>query len=173
MSDNITVLIEEEKIKTRISEIAMQINEKYKGESVTVICTLKGAFIFAADLVRALDVDVRMEFISASSYKGTESTGTLVMKQSIDQPITNENVILVEDILDTGRTLKHLSEYLKKQNPKSLQLVTLLDKPDRRVADIQCDIVGFTIPDKFVVGYGLDYDQKYRNLPYIGVINAQ
>lgn len=173
MSDNITVMISEEKIKNRISEIAMQINEKYKGEKLTVICTLKGAFIFAADLVRQLDVDVRLEFISASSYKGTESTGTLVMKQSIDQPITGENVIVIEDILDTGRTLKHLSEYLKKQQPKSLLLVTLLDKPDRRVTDIQCDIVGFTIPDKFVVGYGLDYDQKYRNLPYIGVISIR
>ena len=173
MSENISVLISEEKIKNRIHEIAMQLNEKYKGEKVTIVCTLKGAFVFAADLVRELDIDIRMEFISASSYKGTESTGTLVMKQSVDKPITNENVIVVEDILDTGRTLKHLSEYFKKQQPKSLMLVTLLDKPDRRVTDIQCDIVGFTIPDKFVVGYGLDYDQQYRNLPYIGVINVQ
>ena len=173
MSENISVLISEEKIKNRISEIAMQLNEKYKGEKVTVICTLKGAFIFAADLVRQLETDVRMEFLSASSYRGTESTGTLVMKQSIDQPITGENVIVVEDILDTGRTLKHLKEYFTKQEPKSLLLVTLLDKPDRRVADIQCDVVGFTIPDRFVVGYGLDYDQQYRNLPYIGVLDVQ
>ena len=173
MNENISVLISEEKIKNRITEIAMQLNEKFKGEKVTVICTLKGAFIFTADLVRQLDLDLRLEFLSAASYKGTESTGTLVMKHAVEWPIKGENVILVEDILDTGRTLSHLSDYLKKQEPKSLILVALLDKPDRRTIDIKCDIAGFTIPDKFVVGYGLDYDQKYRNLPYIGVIEQQ
>ncbi len=170
MSDKITEFISEEKIKNRISEIAVQLNEMFKGQTVTVICTLKGAFVFTADLIRQLDFDVRMEFVSATSYRGTESTGKLVMRYPLDNSVEGDNVILVEDILDTGRTMKYLYDYVKEKNPKDLKLVVLLDKPDRRVAEIQADIAGFTIPDKFVVGYGLDYEQKYRYLPYIGVI---
>ena len=171
MSENISVLISEEKIKNRIGEIAMQLNEKYKGETVSIICTLKGAVIFTADLIRKLNFDVRLEFVSISSYSGTESTGKLVMKYPLSDSVKGKHVILVEDILDTGKTLRFLSDHLNEQQPASLQLVTLLDKPDRRITDIQPDYVGFTIPDKFVVGYGLDYDQKYRNLPYIGVLS--
>ena len=172
MKENISVLISEEQIKTRIAEMAAQLNEMYNDETVYVVCTLKGAFIFAADLVRQMDMDVRMEFVCASSYSGTESTGKLVMKYPLDKTMEGKNVLLIEDILDTGRTLKYLCDYLKEQNPKTVRLVTLLDKPDRRVVDIQADISGFTIPDKFVVGYGLDYDQRYRHLPYIGVVNG-
>ena len=172
MSESITVLISEEKIKNRVSEIAMQLSERYKDEKVTVVCTLKGAFVFAADLIRKLRVDAQIEFVSVSSYSGTESIGKLTMKYPIGKQLKGENVILVEDILDTGRTLKYLAEYIREQDPASLQIVTLLDKPDRRITDVQADYVGFTIPDKFVVGYGLDYDQHYRQLPYIGVLSV-
>lgn len=169
-NDNISVFISEEKLKNRISEIGMKLTELYKNETVTVICTLKGAVVFTADLVRKMDCDVRLEFIAVSSYEGMDSTGRLNMKYPLEGSAEGKNILLVEDILDTGRTLKYLKEYILSQNPKSLKLVTLLDKPDRRTTDIQADIVGFTIPDKFVVGYGLDYDQKYRNLPYVGIV---
>ena len=171
MNENISVLISEEKLKNRISEIGMKLSEMYKNEIVYVVCTLKGAVIFAADLVRRMKgCDVRMEFVSVSSYEGTDSTGKLNMKYPLSGNAEGKHIVLVEDILDTGRTLKYLKEYLEEQKPKSLQLVTLLDKPDRRVTEIQADIVGFTIPDKFVVGFGLDYDQRYRNLPYVGML---
>lgn len=172
MNDNISVLISEEKIKNRIGEIAMQLSERYKGERVTVVCTLKGAVIFTSDLIRKMKLDARLEFVAVSSYSGTESTGKLTMKYPLSCDIKGEHIIVVEDILDTGRTLKYLKDYIAEREPASIQLVTLLDKPDRRIADIQADYVGFTIPDKFVVGYGLDHDQKYRNIPYIGVLNA-
>ena len=171
MDGNISVFISEEKIKNRINEIAIKLNERYKNETVTLICTLKGAVIFASDLIRRLNMDVRLEFVAVSSYEGTDSTGKINMKYPLSEKVTGKNILLVEDILDTGRTLFYLKNHLLEQSPKDLQLVTLLDKPDRRTADIQADIVGFTIPDKFVVGYGLDYDQKYRNLPYIGILN--
>ncbi|MBQ6554989.1 MAG: hypoxanthine phosphoribosyltransferase [Firmicutes bacterium] len=171
MGENITVFISEEKIKNRINEIAVQLNELYKNETVTLICTLKGAVIFAADLMRRLNMDVRLEFVAVSSYEGTDSTGKINMKYPLSEKMTGKNILLVEDILDTGRTLSYLKNYLLEQEPKDIKLITLLDKPDRRISDIQADIVGFTIPDKFVVGYGLDYDQKFRYLPYIGIYN--
>ena len=171
MEGNISVFITEEKIKNRINEIAVTLNERYKNETVTLICTLKGAVIFAADLIRRLNMDVRLEFVAVSSYEGTDSTGKITMKYPLSEKMTDKNVLLVEDILDTGRTLYFLKEYLLEQKPKDLLILALLDKPDRRISDIQADIVGFTIPDKFVIGYGLDYDQRVRRLPYIGIYN--
>ncbi len=170
MNEKISVLISEEKIKKRVDELAAQLSECYSGETVTMLCTLKGAVVFTADLIRKLTLDTRLEFVRISSYDGTESTGKLKMKYPLECSVKGKHIIVTEDILDTGRTLKFLHEQLKAQEPASIKLVTLLDKPDRRIVDISADYVGFTIPDKFIVGYGLDHDQKYRNLPYIGVL---
>ena len=164
------VLIDEEKVNERVKEIAKQIEEEYKGKIITLICILKGSVFFTVNLAKNIDEDVRLEFIRVSSYDGEESTGEIKMKLDLKDSIQGKDVIVVEDIIDTGRTLSYLLEYLKMKNPNSIKLCTLLDKPDRRVVDVDVDYVGFKIPDKFVVGYGLDADEKYRNLPYIGVI---
>ncbi len=164
------VLIDEEKVNERVKEIAKQIENEYKGKIITLICILKGSVFFTVNLAKNIDEDVRLEFIRVSSYDGEESTGEIKMKLDLKDSIQGKDVIVVEDIIDTGRTLSYLLEYLKMKNPNSIKLCTLLDKPDRRVVDVDVDYVGFKIPDKFVVGYGLDADEKYRNLPYIGVI---
>ena len=167
----IDVLITKEKIKKRIKSIAQEITNDYQGESLTLVCILKGSIYFFADLSRQIDLDVNLEFMKISSYQGENSTGKIDLKLDLDKPITGKNVIVVEDIIDTGKTLAYLLEYLKKQNPKSLKLCTLLDKPKRReVKNVHVDYVGFEIPDYFVIGYGLDLDQKYRNLPEINHI---
>ncbi len=172
MTEDITVLISEADIQKRISEIALEIKEKYKGKTITLICVLKGGIIFMVDLARMLDLNVELDFMEISSYgSGTESSGIIKIQKDIQNQITGKHVILVEDIIDSGRTLSSLVRHLKAQNPNSLEVCTLLDKPDRRVVDeVNPEYVGFVIPDRFVVGYGLDYDQKYRNLPYIGVL---
>lgn len=161
------VLIDEETISKRIIQLADQINNDYKGEKLTLICILKGSLYFYADLSRKINLDTELEFIRVSSYEGENSTGKIDFKLDLDEEVTNKNVIVVEDIVDTGNTLDSLLKHLKKQKPKSLKLCTLLDKKDRRETEVPIDYVGFKIPNHFVIGYGLDLDQKYRNIPEI------
>ena len=169
--EEIKVLIDEEKLEKRVQEIAAQIEEEYKGKELTLICILKGSIFFTLDLAKKISGDVKLEFIRVSSYnEGTESSGEIKMKLDLKDSIQGKDVIVIEDIIDTGRTLSYLIEYLKMKKPNSVKLCALLDKPDRRVVDVKVDYTGFKIPDKFVVGYGLDYDEKYRNLPYVGYI---
>lgn len=164
-------LISAEELDKRVGEIAKQIEEDYKGKEITLICILKGSVFFTMDLARKINEDVRLEFIRVSSYGGeTESSGEIKMKLDLKDSINGKDVIVIEDIVDTGRTLNYLIEYLKMKKPNSVKLCALLDKPDRRVKEVKVDYTGFTIPDKFVVGYGLDWDEKYRNLPYIAYI---
>lgn len=171
MEVNVRVLIPEEEVKKKIQEIAAKINEDYAGKELHVICILKGGVFFMCELVKHITVPVTHDFMSASSYgDGTVSSGKIKITKDLDASIEGKEVLVIEDILDTGRTLHHLLELLRERNPKSLRLCTLLDKPDRRVIDVPVDYTGFVIPDLFVVGYGLDYAQHYRNLPYIGVI---
>jgi len=165
------VLISEEEVGKRVKELGEKISRDYQGKSIIVICVLKGAIIFYSDLARYIDVPLEMDFMAVSSYgSGTKSTGVVRILKDLSVDIQGKHLLLVEDILDTGNTLHYLSENLKSRNPASFKICTLLDKPERRVADIHADYVGFVIPDDFVVGYGLDYNQGYRNLPYIGVL---
>ena len=174
MADKIRVLLNEEEVDRRIKEIAEQINKDYEGKAVHLICILKGGVFFTCELAKRLTVPVTLDFMSVSSYgSGTESSGVVKIIKDLDQPLEGKNVLIVEDIIDSGRTLAYLIDILHKRNPNSIHLCTLLDKPERRVADVHVDYVGFDIPDEFVVGYGLDYAQKYRNLPYIGVVEVE
>ena len=171
MADKIRVLLNEEEVDKRIKEIAEQINKDYEGKSVHLICILKGGVFFTCELAKRLTVPVTLDFMSVSSYgSGTQSSGVVKIVKDLDQPLEGKDVLIVEDIIDSGRTLYYLIDILKKRNPKSVHLCTLLDKPERRVRDVKVDYTCFDIPDEFVVGYGLDYAQKYRNLPYIGVV---
>lgn len=169
--EEVKVLIDEQKLQNRVDEIAKQIAEEYKNKEIILICILKGSIFFTVDLARKIKEDVRIEFIRVSSYgEGTESTGEIKMKLDLKDSIQGKDVIVVEDIIDTGRTLSYLIEYLKMKKPNSIKLCALLDKPERRVKKVKVDYTGFQIPDEFVVGYGLDCNEKYRNLPYIGYI---
>ena len=166
--------LSEEKIAKRIAEMGTQISEVYGDEPVCLICILKGSVFFTVELAKRITSPVELEFMCVSSYgAGTSSSGVVKIVKDLDVSIEGKNVLLVEDIIDSGRTLSYLLENLKTRNPKSLRLCTLLDKPERRVLDVKVDYVGFEIPDEFVVGYGLDYDQKYRNLPYIGYVEIE
>lgn len=169
--DKLNVLIEEEKLQKRVKELAKQITKDYKDKEITLICILKGSTFFTVDLSKSIENALKIEFIQVSSYNdGTESSGNVVMKLDLKESIEGKDVIVVEDIIDTGRTLSYLMEYLKAKKPASIKLCTLLDKPERRVFDVKVDYVGFEIPDKFVVGYGLDFNEIYRNLPYVAYI---
>lgn len=171
MADRIDVLFDEETIVSRVKEIGKQISEDYKDKEVTIICILKGASFFACELAKRITVPVYFDFMKVSSYGNeTESSGVVKIVQDLDEPIRGKNVIVVEDIIDSGRTMHYLTDILRSRGPESVKLCALLDKPDRRVTEVDIDYTGFVIPDKFVVGYGLDYAQKYRNLPYIGVV---
>ena len=172
MSEKIRVLLEEEQVDKRIREVAEQISRDYAGKQIHMICILKGGVFFTCELAKRVTVRVSLDFRSVSSYgSGTESSGVVRIVKDLDESIEGKEVLIVEDIIDSGRTLAYLIEMLKKRNPKSIHLCTLLDKPERRVKkQVTVDYTCFTIPDEFVVGYGLDYDQKYRNLPYIGVV---
>ena len=171
MTENISVLISETEVHAKISEMAEKISKEYAGKTVHIIGVLKGSIFFMCELAQKLTIPVTMDFMSVSSYGDkTESSGVVKLIKDLDEPIAGKDVILVEDIMDSGRTLSYLIAILKERNPKSLKLITLLDKPERRVTEIQPDMTGFVIPDRFVVGYGLDCAQKYRNLPYIGVV---
>ncbi len=172
MKDNIEVLIPENDVRARIRELADVISAKYEGKDVLLIGILNGSVFFMTELAQQMSVPVEMDFMSASSYgAGTESTGNVVITRDLERPFDGKNVIVVEDIVDTGRTLDTLVKLLEEKNPASVEVVTLLDKPERRVVDFEADYVGFEIPDAFVVGWGLDYDQKYRDLNFIGVLN--
>lgn len=175
MAENVRVLLKEEEVEKRIAEVAAMINRDYEGKEVHLICILKGGVFFTCELAKRLTVPVSMDFMSVSSYgSGTESSGVVRIVKDLDESITGKNVLIVEDIIDSGRTLAYLIEILKQRNPESIHLCTLLDKPERRVKkQVTVDYTCFTIPDEFVVGYGLDYDQKYRNLPYIGVVEQE
>ena len=173
MLENVKTLIEKEKIKQRIDEIANQISKDYNGEDITIICLLKGAAYFALDLSKKIKKsDVIMDFVKVSSYgkNQRETTGNINFKLDISENIEGKNVIIVEDIIDSGITLNYLYNYLNKKNPKTLKICVLLDKKERRVKPIKVDYTGFEIDNKFVLGYGLDYDEKYRNLEYIGIV---
>ena len=175
MAERIRVLLSEEEVDKRIREIAGKINRDYAGRAVHLICILKGGVFFTCELAKRLTVPVSLDFMSVSSYgSGTESSGVVRIVKDLDQQLEGKEVLIVEDIIDSGRTLAYLIDLLQKRNPKSIRLCTLLDKPERRVKkQVTVDYTCFTIPDEFVVGYGLDYDQKYRNLPYIGVVEQQ
>ncbi len=168
----INVMISEEEISKKVDEIAKKIEEDYQGESLLLVGILKGASVFTADLMRKIDLDVNIDFMSVSSYgNGTESSGTVKILKDLDVDIEGKNVLVIEDIIDSGLTLSNLVAALETRNPKSLKLCTLLDKPQRRKANIPVDYIGFEIEDKFIVGYGIDWAEKYRNLPYIGVVS--
>ena len=169
--EKIDVLFDEKEINARVSELAKTLYEKYGDEEVVFICTLKGAVFFACDLLKQYKGDARMEFLRVSSYHGTKTTGKIELNLSISKEnIKGKHVIIVEDIVDTGHTLAFLNNYIKDMEPGSLEICTLLDKKIKRVVDIDPTYSGFVVDDLFVIGYGLDYDQKYRNLPYIGVL---
>lgn len=171
MAETIKVMISEEDVDKRIQELGKQISEAYAGKQVHLICVLKGGVFFMCELAKKITVPVSMDFMSVSSYgDGTSSSGVVKIAKDLDEPLEGKDVLVVEDIIDSGRTLSYLIEILKKRNPASIRLCTLLDKPERRVTDVKVDYVAFNIPDEFVVGYGLDYAQKYRNLPFIGVV---
>ena len=171
MAEKISVLLSEEEVDKRIQEIGEQISKDYAGEQVHLVCVLRGGVFFLCELAKRITVPVSLDFMSVSSY-GTEtkSSGVVKIVKDLDETIMGKDVIVIEDIIDSGRTLSYLLEMLKDRKPASLRLCTLLDKPDRRVVDVNIDYTGFAIPDEFVVGYGLDYAQKYRNLPYIGIV---
>ncbi|MGN0438417.1 MAG: hypoxanthine phosphoribosyltransferase [Lachnospiraceae bacterium] len=169
--DQIDVLIPEEKIATRICELADEINKEYAGKEIRLVVILKGSVFFACELAKHITVPLTLDFMEVSSYgDGMVSAGKITVKKELDEDIHDKHVLIVEDIVDSGVTLSNLKKLLLARNPASLKIVTLLDKPERRVTDIETDWCGFEISDKFVVGYGLDYAQKYRNLQYIGVL---
>ena len=171
MSEHIRVLLPEEELNERIQTLGREISRDYEGRQVHMICVLKGGSFFMCDLAKRISVPVSLDFMSVSSYgSGTKSGGVVKIVKDLDEPIKDKDVLVVEDIVDSGRTLSYLLEMLMARGPRSLKLCTLLDKPDRRVVDVNVVYTGFQIPDEFVVGFGLDYDQRYRNLPYIGVV---
>lgn len=171
MSEHVEVMLTEEEVNARIKAIGEQISRDFAGKEIHLICVLKGGSFFLVELAKRISIPVTLDFMSVSSYgKDTKSSGVVKIVKDLDESIRGKNVLVVEDIVDSGRTLSYLMDMLKDRGPESLHLCTLLDKPDRRVVDVKVDYTGFKVPDEFVVGYGLDYDQKYRNLPYIGVV---
>ena len=165
------ILIDQETLKARVAELGKQISADYAGKEPLLVSVLRGSYIFMADLTRSIDCFCRLDFMAVSSYgSGTVSSGQVKIVKDLSDSIEGKDVIVVEDILDSGNTLNYLIQVLKARHPASIRLATLLDKPSRRVKPITADYVGFTVPDEFVVGYGLDYDERYRNLPYIGVL---
>ena len=171
MQNNISILISEEEINKRIEALGEQIATDYEGKEIHLVCILKGAAFFMCELAKKIKVPVTIDFMSVSSYgSGMESSGVVKIVKDLDEPLEGKNVIVIEDIIDSGRTLNYIMELMQNRKPSSLSLCTLLNKPDRRVTEVDVDYIGFDIPDKFIVGYGLDYDQRYRNLPYVGLV---
>ena len=175
MNDSIKkILLDDETIQKRVKELADQISEDYKDEKVMFIGILKGSIAFMADLMKAMSIDIQIDFMAVSSYgASTKSTGVVRILKDLDADIKDKNILIIEDIIDTGTTLKYLMGYLQSRGPKSIKICSLLDKPDRRKADIKADYIGFNIPDEFVVGYGLDYAEWCRGLPYIGILKEE
>jgi hypoxanthine phosphoribosyltransferase len=171
MAEHVEIMLTEDEVDARIREVAEQISKDYEGKSIHMICVLKGGSFFMTELSKRITVPVSLDFMSVSSYGGsTKSSGVVKITKDLDEPLDGKNVLVVEDIVDSGRTLSYLLELLRDRGPAEVKLCTLLDKPERRVIDVHVDYTCFEIPDEFVVGYGLDYDQRYRNLPYIGVV---
>lgn len=171
MAEHVKVLLTEKEVDDRIQAIGDQISKDYAGKQVHLVCVLKGGSFFMCELAKRITVPVSLDFMSVSSYgNATKSSGVVKIVKDLDEPLKDKDVIVVEDIVDSGRTLSYLLEMLKDRQPASMRLCTLLDKPERRVIEVQVDYTGFQIPDEFVVGYGLDYEQRYRNLPFIGLV---
>lgn len=171
MKEKVKIFLPEHEVEARIAEVAKQISEDYAGQEVHLVCILKGSVFFSCELAKRITIPVTMDFMSVSSYgNDTKSSGVVRLAKDLDEPLTGKNVIVIEDIIDSGRTLSYLMDILSKRDPKTLRLCTLLDKPERRVVEVPVDYTCFNIPDEFVVGYGLDYAQKYRNLPFIGIV---
>ena len=172
--DILEVLLSEEEIRAKVAELGAQITRDYAGKTPFFLGVLKGCYVFMADLVRCVDLHCSMDFMAVSSYgRGTSSTGAVRITKDLSRDIEGKDVIIVEDILDSGLTLSYLKTYLENRRPASVRIVTLLDKPARRKADIAADYCGFIVPDEFVVGYGLDFAEDYRNLPYIGILKPE
>lgn len=168
------VLLKPEEIQERVRELGRRISQDYLGKEVLLVCVLKGAFVFLADLIRSLDIPVKVDFIACSSYgSSTESSGVVRILKDLDYPVEKKHVLLVEDIVDTGLTLNYILSILRERRPLSLKVCALLDKPERRLASVNIDYLGFQIPNEFVVGYGLDFNGHYRHLPYIGVLKKE
>lgn len=172
MNDDIrAVLVSEQQLKDKVAQLGAQISQDYAGKDLVLVSILKGAVVFMADLMRAVTIPCSIDFMVVSSYgAGTTTTGLVKIIKDLDSDLSGKDVLIVEDILDTGVTLSNLVPMLKMSDPNSVRICAILDKPSRRRADIQADYIGFQVPDEFVVGYGLDYDEKYRNLPYVGVL---
>lgn len=173
-NDVLKILVSEDDIKVKVAELGKKISEDYKNKNLLMISVLKGSVVFMADLMRSIDISLRIDFMSVSSYgAGVKTTGVVKIIKDLDIDISGYDLLIVEDILDSGLTLQYITEILEQRNPRSIKLCTLLDKPERRKVDLSPDYKCFTIPDEFVIGYGLDYDEKYRNLPFIGVLNPK
>lgn len=173
MAQRIVTLISDEEIKKRVTELGQEISKEYQGRNLVLVCVLKGSFVFTADLARAIDLPMRIEFLGVRSYgEGTSSSGVVQITQDLSRPIEGEDVLLVEDIVDTGLTIAHLIDLFRTRKPNSMKVCALLHKPARTRIQVPIDYLGFTIEDKFVVGYGLDWAEKYRNLPSISVVEA-
>jgi len=171
MSERIVTMLSREEISKRVSELGATITKEYADKSLVLICVLKGSFVFAADLARAIDLPLRIDFLGVRSYgEGTESSGVVQITQDLSRPIEHEDVLIVEDIVDTGLTIAHLMDLLRTRNPRSVKIAALLHKPARARIQMKIDYLGFTIEDKFVVGYGLDVAERHRNLPFIGIV---
>jgi hypoxanthine phosphoribosyltransferase len=164
------VLITEEQVKRRVKELGEEISHDYKGKDLVIVAVLRGAIVFLCDLIREISIPITLDFLSISSYSGQTQTGVVRILKDLDESIENRHVILVEDIIDTGLTLNYILKTLRARRPADIRVCALLDKKARRIVDVQIDYVGFEIPDEFVVGYGMDYDQRYRSLPFIGIL---
>lgn len=168
------VLISEEELSAKVAEIGRKISEDYEGKNLLMVSVLKGSVVFMSDLMRAITIPCRIDFMSVSSYgAGVKTSGVVKIIKDLDIPLKGYDLLVVEDILDSGMTLQYILKLLRSRGPASIRLCTLLDKPERRKVDIKPDYAGFVVPDEFVVGYGLDYDEKYRNLPYVGVLKPE
>lgn len=172
--DILNVLISQEELEAKVKELGAAISRDYAGKNLLMVSVLKGSVVFMADLMRAISIPAQIDFMSVSSYgSGVKSSGVVKILKDLDASLEGKDLLLVEDILDSGLTLQYLREFLSKRGTSSIKIATLLDKPEGRKADIHADYIGFQVPDKFVVGYGLDYDEKYRNLPYVGVLKPE
>ena len=172
--DVLRVLLSEEEIHAKVKEMGKKITEDYKNSNLMLVTVLKGAVVFLADIMREIDVPAEIDFMVVSSYgSGVKSSGVVKIVKDLDVPLEGKDILIVEDILDSGLTLSYIKELLASRGPRSIKIATLLDKPSRRKVDLQADYVGFSVPDEFVIGYGLGYDEKYRNLPYIGILKPE
>ena len=172
--DVLRVLLSEDEIREKVRELGGKITADYKNSNLMLVTVLKGAVVFLADLMRQIDVPAEIDFMVVSSYgSGVKSSGVVKIVKDLDVPLAGKDILIVEDILDSGLTLSYIKELLESRGPRSIRIATMLDKPSRRKVDLQADYIGFSVPDEFVIGYGLDYDEKYRNLPYIGILKPE